>query len=366
MNKASLNKIYQKALNLEFLSVGEAFELYKTAPLSDLIYIANEIRKIKHPENIVTWIIDRNINITNACIARCKFCNFHKKPDDEGIYITTIEEYKQKIEELYKVGGNQILLQGGLSPDLGIDYYEELFRKLKQLFPDLKLHALGPPEIVFLSKKGKKSITEVLKRLINAGLDSLPGAGAEILCDRVRSELSKGKCKASEWLEVMRQAHILNMPTSATMMFGHIETLEERIEHLFKIRDLQVEKPENNYGFLSFIPWPFQDEGTLLNTSQGVYNTISPSDYVRFIAISRIILVNVANIQASWLTVGISTAQVCLHAGANDFGSIMIEENVVSSAGANYNLNAQQMQTAITEAGFIPKLRNQKFEILVF
>jgi len=364
MQKISSNIIYQKALNQEFLSFDEAIEIYKNAPLSDLIYIANEIRIIKHPENIVTWIIDRNVNITNACIAQCKFCNFHKKPKAEGIYVTSIEEYTQKIEELYKAGGNQILLQGGLSPDLGLEYYEELFRKLKQLFPDLKLHALGPPEIVFLSKKSKVSITDVLKRLIAAGLDSLPGAGAEILSDRVRGELSKGKCKTAEWLEVMRQAHILNMPTSATMMFGHIETLEERIEHLFKIRDLQAEKPKNHHGFISFIPWPFQDEGTLLNTSQGVFNTISPTDYVRFIAISRIILTNVPNIQASWLTVGVSTGQVCLHSGANDFGSIMIEENVVSSAGANYHLNAEQMQKAISEAGFIAKLRNQKFEII--
>lgn len=364
MLENKFNKIYQKTLNQEFLSFDEAVDIYKNAPLSDLIYIANEIRKNKHPENIVTWIIDRNVNITNACIAQCKFCNFHKKPKEDGIYVTSIEEYKQKIEELYKAGGNQILLQGGLSPDLGLEYYEELFRKLKQLFPDLKLHALGPPEVVFLSKKSKVSITEVLKRLIAAGLDSLPGAGAEILTDRVRGELSKGKCKTEEWLEVMRQAHILNMPTSATMMFGHIETLEERIEHLFKIRDLQAEKPVNHYGFISFIPWPFQDEGTLLNTSQGVFNTISPSDYVRFISISRIILTNISNIQASWLTVGVSTGQVCLHAGANDFGSIMIEENVVSSAGASYHLNAEQMQKAISEAGFLPKLRNQKFEII--
>lgn len=363
MQKRTLNNIYKKALNFEFLSLEEANELYKTSPLSDLIYIANEIRKIKHSQNIVTWIIDRNVNITNACIAGCKFCNFHKKPGDDGIYITTLDEYKQKIEELYKAGGNQILLQGGLSPDLGIEYYEQLFRNLKQLFPNLKLHALGPPEIVFLSKKNKLSISEVLKRLIVAGLDSLPGAGAEILSDRVRKELSKGKCKSSEWLEVMRQAHILNMPTSATMMFGHIETSEERIEHLFKIRDLQAEKPEKSYGFLSFIPWTFQYEDTLLNTSQGVFNTISPTDYVRFIAISRIILLNIPNIQASWLTVGVSTGQVCLHAGANDFGSIMIEENVVSSAGASYHLNAEQMQKAIMEAGFIQKMRNQKFEL---
>ncbi len=354
--------IYKKALNLHFITDEEGLQLYKNAPTSELIYIADSIRKKLHPDNKVTWIIDRNVNITNVCIARCKFCNFHCVPKSENAYVTSIDEYIDKIEEMYRLGGNQLLLQGGLHPKLGLGFYKDLFTKLRQHYPWLRLHALGPAEIHHLAGMEKRSYSEILKELIAAGLDSLPGAGAEVLSNRVRKIVSPGKCNADEWLNVMEEAHKLGMVTSATMMFGHIETLEERIEHLLRIRNLQDKKPCNNPGFISFIPWPFQDEATVLKEKNAVSNAVSSHDYVRFIAISRIFLLNIKNIQASWLTVGKDTGQLCLHAGANDFGSIMIEENVVSSAGANYHFDKDEMQRAIKEAGFTPQLRNQKFE----
>jgi cyclic dehypoxanthinyl futalosine synthase len=236
-----------------------------------------------------------------------------------------------------------------------------LFRQLKSHFPKLKLHALGPPEIVFISKKERKSYRYILEALVEAGLESLPGAGAEILSDRVRKIVSPGKCKTNEWLDVMREAHRMNLVTSATMMFGHIETPRERIEHLAFIRQVQGEKPDGAHGFVSFIPWPFMDEGTELQ-KQGIRNQSTAGDYLRLIAISRLMLNNVVNIQASWLTVGAVTAQLCLHGGANDFGSIMMEENVVSAAGASYKMDAAGIQQAIRDAGFEPRYRNQAYE----
>jgi len=360
----NFNEIYKKALDLEFLTVQEGLLLYEEAPLQELIYIGNQLRKIHNAENIVTWQIDRNVNITNACISQCKFCNFYKKPKDEGVYITTLDEYKRKIEELFDLGGEQLLLQGGLHPKLKLDFYTKLFSDLKSEYPNLKLHALGPPEIVHLARLEKKSYKEILEALIESGLDSLPGAGAEILCDRVRKSISPAKANTMQWLDVMREAHKLNLVTSATMMFGHVETKLERLEHLIAIREVQSEKPEANYGFLAFIPWPFQDENTFLQREFGIANEVSSEEYIRTIAISRIMLPNIQNIQASWLTVGKDVAQICLHAGANDFGSIMIEENVVSSAGASYKFDAEGIQKAIMEAGFEPKLRNQKYELL--
>lgn len=358
----NLHSIFDKALRSEALSKDEALYTYEKAVLSDLIFIANEIRKIKHPGNTVGWIIDRNVNITNVCVSHCLFCNFYRQKDDREAYITTIEQYKQKIDELFLLGGNQLLLQGGMHPQLGLNFYVELFKTLKTHYPALKLHALGPPEIVFIAKKEKKSYQVVLEKLVEAGLDSLPGAGAEILSDRVRQIISPAKCSTQEWLDVMREAHKLNLPTSATMMLGHIETPEERINHLLLIREVQNEKPVEAYGFLSFIPWPFQHVGTQLNKKLQVANTINDNDYVRFIALSRLVLNNIPNIQPSWLTVGVPLAQVCLHAGGNDFGSVMIEEHVVSEAGANYWLEKNEMVEAIRAAGFEPKLRNQKFE----
>ena len=358
----NLDLLLKKALRLEFLNVNQAIELYTRLPLGELVYFANEIRKIHHPGNDVSWIIDRNVNITNACISGCKFCNFYRPVGNKHVYITTLDEYAVKIEEMKCIGGDQILLQGGLHPKLGLDWYVDLFKNLKGRFPELRLHALGPPEIVHLAKMDSVSYDVVLKRLKEAGLSSLPGAGAEILSDRVRKVLSPVKCTVKEWLDVMRSAHILGLTTSATMMFGHIETLEERMMHLISIREVQEEKPAGAKGFISFIPWPFQDKGTVLAKKLGIYNRVTPEEYIRMIAISRIMLPNIPNIQASWLTVGKETAQMCLHAGANDFGSIMIEENVVSVAGAIHKFDVEGIQQAIREAGFQPKRRNQEFE----
>jgi cyclic dehypoxanthinyl futalosine synthase len=313
------------------------------------------------PGNIVTWIIDRNSNTTNVCIANCKFCNFYRRPGHEESYITTMEEYREKIEETFRLGGEQLLLQGGHHPDLGLEYYATLFRALKSEYPNLKLHALGPPEIAHVSKLAGISHYEVLKTLKESGLDSLPGAGAEILDDRVRRLISKGKCGGQEWLDVMRAAHQLDLTTSATMMFGHIETNLERMEHFAALRQVQSEKPAEAKGFLAFIPWPFQDEDTILRKIKRARNAVTGDEYVRMIAMSRIMLPNVVNIQASWLTVGKQVAQACLHAGANDFGSIMIEENVVSAAGAKFRFTADGIQNAIREAGLTPQLRNQQY-----
>jgi cyclic dehypoxanthinyl futalosine synthase len=357
-----ISDLLTRALNFEFLSAEEGLFLFKQAGTPELMYVANELRKKQVPHGKVTWIIDRNVNTTNVCIANCKFCNFFRRPGHEESYITDIETYKQKIEETFRYGGEQLLLQGGHHPDLGLKFYVDLFRELKQLYPTLKLHSLGPPEIAHIAKLEGMSHTAVLTELINAGLDSLPGAGAEILNDRVRRLISKGKCGGQEWLDVMRAAHQLGLTTSATMMFGHVETLEERFEHLVWLREVQAEKPANAKGFIAFIPWPFQDDGTLLKKVRGITNQVSPDEYIRMIALSRIMLPNIKNIQASWLTIGKRVAQVCLQAGANDFGSIMIEENVVSAAGAPHRFTSQGIQDSIREAGFEPQLRTQQYE----
>ena len=355
-------KLLDRALQFDFLNANEGLFLFENAPTSDLMFVANELRKKQVPSNKVTWIIDRNANTTNVCNANCKFCNFFRIPGHKDAYITTLEEYTEKIEETIRYGGEQLLLQGGHHPELGLDFYCDLFSGIKKKFPNIKLHALGPPEIAHISKIDGKSHKEVLKALITAGLDSLPGAGAEILDDRVRRMISKGKCGAQEWLDVMREAHQLGLTTSATMMFGHIETPLERFEHLVKIRQVQSEKPENSNGFLAFIAWPFQDDGTLLKRVKGISNNVDGDEYIRMVALSRIMLPNVKNIQVSWLTVGKKVGQLCLHAGANDFGSIMIEENVVSAAGAPHRFTSTTIQEAIKEAGFEPQLRNQEYE----
>ena len=360
MNLATL---YNKALNFEFLTIEEGVFLFEQAPTPELMAIGHQLRKIQKPDNIVTWQIDRNVNTTNVCVANCKFCNFYRKPGHEESYITDIETYKKKIEETIQYGGDQLLLQGGHHPDLGLKFYADTFSAIKKIYPDIKLHALGPPEIAHICKLEGLSHKEVLSALKNAGLDSLPGAGAEILNDRVRRLLAKGKCSGKEWLDVMRAAHQLNITTSATMMFGHIETIYERMEHLVWIRQVQSEKPADAKGFLAFIPWPYQDEGTLLKKMRNIRNQVTGDEYIRMLAICRMMLPNIKNIQASWLTVGKNVAQLCLQAGANDFGSIMIEENVVSAAGAPHRFTSKSIQNAIKDAGYEPKLRNQQYEL---
>ena len=359
-----LEQLYEKAINLVPLSVSEGLLLFSTAPVEELMFVANKLRQIHNPGKTVGWMIDRNVNITNICFSQCSFCNFCRKKGSADAYTTTIPEYITKIDEMLSLGGDQLLLQGGMNPDLGLEFYTDLFRNLKELYPSLKLHALGPPEIVHLARKEHVSYSEVLSRLIKAGLNSLPGAGAEILSDRVRRIVSPAKASTKEWLEVMKEAHKLNLPTSATMMFGHVETIEERVEHLVHLRDLQAMKPEGHFGFITFIPWAFQDEGTVLLKKHGIRSSYSGPDYIRMIALSRIILNNIKNIQASILTVGKDIGMLSLHSGANDLGSIMIEENVVSAAGSNNRFNADEMQTIIKEAGFIPGRRNQKYEFI--
>jgi len=293
----------------DFLNAEEGVFLFENATTAELMFVANEMRYERVPEKTVTWIIDRNSNTTNVCIANCKFCNFYRRPGHDEAYITTIEQYKKKIDETFAYGGEQLLLQGGHHPDLGLQFYCDLFRELKSLYPT-----------------------------------------------------SKGKCGGQEWLDVMRAAHQLDITTSATMMFGHIETNLERMEHLVALRQVQSEKPDHAKGFLAFIPWPFMDEDTILKKIKRARNEVTGDEYVRMIAMSRIMLPNVINIQASWLTVGKKVAQVCLHAGANDFGSIMIEENVVSAAGAAFRFTADGIQEAIREAGFASQLRNQQYD----
>lgn len=358
----NFDTIYKKALQLESLTLNEALTLYQHAPTAELMFVANQLRQHHVPGNGVSWQIDRNINITNVCISACKFCNFHTKLNDKvKSYTTSIDEYSEKIKELFRLGGNQVLLQGGLHPQYGLNFYTDLFSTLKRNFPTLKLHALGPPEVAHIAQLEKMTYRQTLEALVKSGLDSLPGAGAEILSDRVRKLLSPGKPDVTAWLDVMREAHKMNLPTSATMMFGHIETFEERIEHLIKIRDVQNQRPAGTYGFLAFICWPVQSKDTPL-AKQFEIKPVTATEYIRLLAVSRIVLNNITNIQASWLSVGKDVAELCLHGGANDFGSIMIEENVMSSAGARNSFDAEGIQAAIREAGFEPWLRNQKYE----
>ncbi len=355
--------ILDKCLRREAISAVEAYQLYDTVPLSELAAAADALRRsVVSDPNVVTWQIDRNVNITNVCISGCKFCNFHCKPHQaERHFITSMDEYRTKIDRTLELGGDQLLLQGGLHPKLGIEFYEQLFSSIKSEYPQLKLHALGAPEVAHIAKISSLPTLDTLKRLMAAGLESLPGAGAEILVDSVRRRISPAKPSVEEWIEVMHQAHCLNLPTSATMMYGHVETAHQRVDHLLTIRDLQDRCPEGNHGFIAFIPWIFRSRATQLE-GEGIETNFSPLEYLRIIAMSRLLLNNIDNIQASWLTVGCPTAQMALHSGANDFGSIMIEENVVSSAGADNTFDAEGIQRAITQAGFTPRLRNQLYQ----
>ncbi len=382
-----MNGTLDKALKRESLTEQEALFLWERVPLCDLAAAADEMRREVALEaaalgfaggpDVVTWQIDRNVNITNVCVSGCKFCNFHCRPgasrtgvaNERAIkaYVLEIDDYIPRIEETLALGGDQLLLQGGLHPRLGIEFYEELFLALKQRFPTLKLHALGAPEVAHIARISSLGVRETLERLVAAGLDSLPGAGAEILVDEVRRAISPAKPSVDQWLDVMREAHRMNLPTSATMMYGHIESPLHIVQHLIKLRDLQAEKPAGAHGFVAFIPWIFRSEGTVLER-EGVapdyvpiVSRFSSLEYLRVIALSRLILNNIRNIQASWLTVGVETAQMALRSGANDMGSIMIEENVVSSAGANNSFDAAGIQAAIRGAGFRPVLRDQLY-----
>ncbi len=358
-----VDDLVRRSLNMEFLSAEEGLILFENAPLAQLMLVGHELRKKHVSGSKVTWQIDRNVNITNVCISGCKFCNFHCGLRSDNAYITSVAEYIIKIDEMLRYGGEQLLMQGGLHPKLGLSFYVNLFCEIKNRYPNIKLHALGPPEIAHIAKLEGLGYRQVLEQLVAAGLDSLPGAGAEILNDRVRKLISPGKPNTQAWIDVMLEAHKLGLLTTATMMFGHVETPLERMEHLVTIRNIQNQKDPKAIGFSAFIAWPFQDLGTLLER-MGVHNRVSREEYIRMVAISRIMLPNVKHIQASWLTVGRETAQICLHAGADDFGSIMIEENVVSSAGAQNRMDAYGVQMAISDAGFEPQLRNQAYDYI--
>jgi cyclic dehypoxanthinyl futalosine synthase len=358
MNTDVILKKVDKGVNI---SADEALYLYNNCPLPLLLSMANSLRNRMNSANMVSWQIDRNINYTNVCISGCKFCNFHCKLSNKELsYTTQMDEYRSKIEELFRLGGDQILLQGGLHPHYDITFYEELFRSLKGEFPSLKLNALGPPEVYHISKVSKLSIMDTLKRLIDAGLDTLPGAGAEILNDRVRSVISPGKPGTQAWIEVMESAHSLGLGTTATMVYGHIETIDERIEHLTLLRDIQSKKPEGSPGFRAFICWPMQISGTELSKITNIEKPTA-AENLKMIAISRIVLNNIRHIQVSWLTIGLECAKLALHSGADDMGSIMIEENVVSSAGAHFKTDAAGIKRAIKQAGFTPWLRGQDY-----
>lgn len=332
----------------------EAEELFLREELFILGREADKIRWALHPDPIVTFIIDRNINYTNICSARCKFCAFSVDLNDPSGYVLGIEDVLRKIEEAVRLGATQILMQGGLNPELKIEFYEKLFREIKKRF-NIQLHSLSPPEIAFIARISGISLRQCLERLRSAGLDSIPGGGAEILVDRVRKIISPRKITAEEWLTVMREAHHLGMKTTATMMFGSVERPEEIIEHLFRIRALQDETG----GFTAFIPWSFQPGNTLLKGK-----TATGTEYLRVVAISRIILDNVPNIQASWVTQGKKVAQIALFFGANDMGNIMIEENVISATGVKNSITTEELVNIIKAAGFIPAQRNTLYEII--
>ncbi|MCF6159438.1 MAG: dehypoxanthine futalosine cyclase [wastewater metagenome] len=356
-----IKDILEKPFNNSRISPEECLTLFRTKELTILGIVADEICRRKHPENYRTYIIDRNINYTNICTSGCKFCAFYRKAEHNDGYVITTESLLKKIEETLALGGRQILMQGGLHPSLKLDFYRELLQSIKARF-DVHIHAFSPPEIVHFSKLNGISVREVIQKLRESGLDSIPGGGAEILVDRCRNLLSPQKCTAQEWLNVMREAHKLGMRTTVTMMFGHIETLEERVEHLEKIRSLQDE----TNGFTAFIAWTFQPKNTPLDASAILKRTeldvAGSYDYLKTIAISRIYLDNIANIQASWVTQGSKIAQLSLKFGANDMGSTMIEENVVRAAGVNYRMDKAEIEFLIQDLGYGAAQRNLYYQ----
>lgn len=328
--------------------------LEKEADLHQLGFLANTIRQTKHPVKNVTYVIDRNINYTDICVSACKFCAFFKPPEDKDGYLITFEELADKISETQALGGTQILLQGGLHPGQPLEYYEEMVRFMKTT--GIHVHGFSPPEICHFSNISGLPVKKVLERLIAAGLGSIPGGGAEILSDRVRQLTAPRKCTADEWIEVMEEAHNQGLRTTATMMYGHVETREERLEHLRRLRELQ----DRTNGFTAFIPWPFQPRNTVLAEVEKT----TAFEYLRMLALSRIYLDNIENVQASWVTQGPKVAQLSLSFGANDFGSTMIEENVVAAAGVSFRLSEQEIRRLVTDAGYLPVQRLMDYSLV--
>lgn len=352
---ASLQDVIAKAKKAERLDYDDAYELYAKADLLTLAALAHARRMLLHPDRIVTFVGDRNINYSNVCVCGCKFCAFYAAPGNPSGYVITREEMKSKIDETISLGGTQILLQGGHHPDLPLAWYEDLLSWMRATWPGLHIHAFSPPEIFYWSKKFGLPVAAILKKLRAAGLDSIPGGGAEILDNQIRKTVSPNKCSADEWLQVMEEAHKLGMKTTATMMFGHLEDVHHRLRHLFAIRDLQ----DKTRGFTAFIPWTFQPDNTKINVAP-----LPAPAYLRLLAISRLVLDNVPNIQASWVTMGPAIAQLALYYGANDFGSLMIEENVVAAAGVSYHMTRNEIKAVIKEAGFEPRQRKMDYTLM--
>jgi cyclic dehypoxanthinyl futalosine synthase len=351
----TIEQLADKVKEGDRLDRAEALELYLSAPTALLGRLADEVRVRKHPGGIVTYIIDRNVNYTNVCVARCNFCAFYRPVGSSEGYVLGFEEIFRKIDETIALGGGQLLLQGGHNPDLPLEWYEDLFKAVKQKYPAFRLHALSPPEVIHLSRMSRLPVPQVIDRLIAAGLDSIPGGGAEILVDRVRKLLNcYGKATADEWLDVMRHAHRAGLRTTATMMYGTVETVEERLEHLFRLRDLQDEMG----GFTAFIAWSYQPDHTELGGAEA-----TGVEYLRTLATARLVLDNFDNLQASWVTQGGKVGQLSLAFGANDMGSVMIEENVVRAAGAAYCMDEIEIVRNIENAGFIAKRRNMHYEL---
>jgi len=357
MRTLSVDYIKDKVLNGERITPQEALELYRGSDLNTLGMLADAVRKRKHPDNIVTFVVDRNVNYTNVCIAGCKFCAFYRRKSDPQAYTLELETILQKVQELVDWGGTTLLMQGGINPDLPLSFYERMLSTIRERFPQVQLHCFSAPEIVYLSKLERIPIREVLKRLKEAGLMSVPGGGAEILSREVRSAISPGKCTVEEWEEVHRTAHELGMTTTATMMFGHLERLEHIVEHLERVRSIQDETG----GFTAFIPWTFQKGNTELDFVEPAGSVY----YLRVLALSRIYLDNFENVQSSHVTQTMSVGVVGLYFGANDLGSVMIEENVISSTDFKVSIpKVEDMVQAIRDAGFIPAQRDTYYRVI--
>ena len=346
----------QRVLDGGRLDAAEALAIYTDLPTHRLGQLADAVRAARHPDRVVTYIIDRNVNYTNVCVARCNFCAFYREVGAGDGYVLGFDEIFAKIDETVAVGGVQLLLQGGHNPDLPLRWYEDLFRAVKDRYPDFKLHALSPPEVIHLSRLSQLPARTVIDRLVAAGLDSIPGGGAEILVDRVRKRLNcYGKATAAEWIDVMRHAHDAGLRTTATMMYGTVERLDERVEHLLRLRELQ----DATGGFTAFITWSFQPSNTELGGAGA-----TGVEYLRTLALARLVLDNFDNLQASWVTQGGKVGQLSLACGANDMGSVMIEENVVRAAGAAYCMDEVEIVRNIEDAGFVPKRRDMQYRVL--
>jgi cyclic dehypoxanthinyl futalosine synthase len=360
---SSIDPILTKALAGERIQLEECVALFESDEIEKMGHTANQIMLRFHPEPITTFVIGRNINYTNICDVYCRFCAFYRAPGSKEGYVLPNEVIFQKIQETVDVGGTEILMQGGTNPDLPFSYYIELLREIKARFPQIQMHSFSPAEIMKMKEvSGGLSLEEVIRQIHEAGLDSLPGGGAEILDDRTRRKISRKKGSWRDWMDVMQTAHKIGMHTTGTMVIGFGESMEERALHLLRIRDAQDECIRNGYdtpGFLAFIPWTFQPDNTNLKAERQ-----TPEEYLKTVAISRIMLDNIPNLQSSWVTMGPEVGKLSLHYGCNDFGSTMIEENVVSAAGATHKVNIETILRLIREAGKIPAQRNTRYEIL--